>query len=201
MLDLCIPDDLCDLDYTHTLASMVNGMYLLGCEGSILDRLEERFDQMLIDCGSFLTINSELNIESGGLVISTAGTVPITMTKNTNGTANVEGTGTLVVSGSGSGGGACSSVVSGETRGTVQGIRNAAFTYELQVFTEQNAVLTTTCPETIVNTPLVGEDVKLIHLSRANEYRYAEGELVEGGTFVMEITLNNPYIDLPYENR
>ncbi len=199
VLDQCIPDDLCDRDYTYTIASMVHEMKLLGCEDSTVNLLEDRFDQILLDCGSYLTVSSTLNIESGGLEIFTSGVVPITTQLNSDKTATVEGTGTLAVSGSATGGGVCYGIVSGETLVTVQGTRDAAYTYELQVFTEQDAVLTTICPDGTVNTPLAGDDVIVITLSMANGYTFTLNEPVEGGTFMMDITLNNPYISLPYE--
>lgn len=197
VLDLCIPEDFCDRDYMHTIASMVYNMNLLGCEGTTLDLLEDRFNQILIDCSSYLTIHSTLNIESGGLEIFTSGVVPITLQAGSNNTATVEGTGTLLVTGSGYAGGACTGVVIGETVVTVLGTRDAGYTYELQIVTEQNAVLTTTCPDIVTQTPLVGEDLIVITLSSANGYSYTLDSPVEGGTFVMDITLSNPYISLP----
>lgn len=200
VLDLCIPEDLCDRDYTHTLASMVNGMNLLGCEDSIYDLLTKRFDQMLIDCASFLTINSILNIEEGGLEIETSGVVPIAVRLKGDKTATVEGSGTLKVDGKGSAGGACSSTVSGETLVTVLGHRDAAFSYDLQMATQQDALLTTKCPDVTVETPLVGDDILSgVLLNRANGYSYRYDGTVEGGTFTMEVLLNNPYTTLPFE--
>jgi len=200
VLDQCIPDDLCDRDYSHTISSMVRDMELLGCEDSIVDLLGQRFDQMLLNCGSSLVISSVLDIESGGLQIYSSGTVPITTRLNSDKSASVLGTGTLSVTGSGSAGGPCSGTVSGETLVTVQGNRNAAYTYELQVFTAQDALLTTVCPDgTTVNTPLAGEDAILINLSMANDYTYSEDMPVDGGQFVIDISLNNPYISLPVE--
>lgn len=201
VLDLCIPEDLCDRDYTYTIASMVNAMMLLGCENSTFNLLQARFDQILIGCSSYLTMSSTLNIESGGLLIETSGVVPITTKLGSNHTATVEGTGTLEVSGDGSAGGACSSTVSGETVVWVQGNRDAAYTYDIQLITEQNAVLTTTCPDgTTVHTPLVRNDVLSgVILSRANGYSFTYEAPVEGGTYVLEVILNNPYISLPSE--
>lgn len=200
VLDLCIPEDLCDRDYTHTIASMVSGMLLLGCGDSIFNLLEARFDQILLDCGSYLTMSSVLNIEDGGLEIFTSGVVPITTQLNSDKSAKIEGAGTLAVSGSGSGGGVCTSNVSGENSVTVLGTRDAAYRYDLQIFTEQNAVLTTTCPDAVVETPLSDEDVLSgVILSRANGYTYIYEMPVEGGTFAMEVVLINPYIGIPYE--
>ncbi len=105
VLDLCIPEDLCDRDYTHTLADMVKGRRLLGCEGTTIDLLEERFEKMLIDCGTKLTITSQLIIESGGIEINTMGAIPITMKASGKNTADIDSYGTLEVSGSGSAGG------------------------------------------------------------------------------------------------
>lgn len=200
VLDQCIPDDPCDRDYAHTIASMVRGTELLGCEGATFDQVGDRFDQLLLNCESFLTISSVLDIESGGLMISTSGTVPITVQMRRDSAAAVNGAGTLEVSGSGSGGGACTGTVSGESFVTVVGQRNAAYVYELQIFIEQNAWLTTVCPDgSTYVAPLVGEDVKVIHLSMANDFSYSEDEPVDEGQFIMDITLDNPYISLPYE--
>ncbi len=199
VLDQCIPDDQCDRDYTHTIASMVHEMKLLGCADSTVDLLGDRYDQILLDCSSFLTVSSTLNIESGGLIIFTSGIVPITTQLNNDKTATVEGAGTLTVSGSADGGGLCSGIVSGETFVTVHGSRDAAYTFELQVFTEQDAVLTTVCPDVTVDTPLAEDDLITITLSMANGYSYSLETPVEGGTYVLDITLDNPYISLPYE--
>ena len=70
MLAQCIPEDLCDRDYTHTIFAMLQAIKLLGCEGDAIDLLEKRADQVLVDCGTFLTIISELTVELGGIQIS-----------------------------------------------------------------------------------------------------------------------------------
>jgi len=137
---MCTPDDLCDGDYTHTIADMLESMWLLGCEGQTLGLLEERFDQALMDCGTILTITSQLSIESGGIEIYTVGTVPISMTSNGNNTATIDGNGKLEVSGYGDGGGECTGVVSGETSAKVSGTRDASYTYELYVDLAQNSL-------------------------------------------------------------
>lgn len=199
VLDLPLPEDLCDRDYTFTVASMVHDMEILGCESAPeYARLNERFDQTLINCASSLVINTALNIESGGFEILTSGTVPIFTTTHISNNATVEGSGTLTVSGSANAGGACSGVISGETAVDVNGNRDAAYTYTLTLNTYQTAVLTTTCPGMApVVTPLEGAGVQEFTLSLANNFSYTSEEPVEGGTFMMDVVLMNPYTSLP----
>jgi len=199
VLKQCIPEDLCDRDYTHTISNMVLNVSLLGCEGTeAFNLLQQRFDQILIDCASYLTFHSDLDIESGGIVITTEGVVPVTLTKGDDRTATVEGMGSLKVSGKGSAGGACSSVVSGETQVSVYGSRSASFSYELTIILAQIAEMVTTCPGSpSFTTPLTGGESREVTLSTANGYSVTIEEEENGTTYVLDITLGNPYLDLP----
>lgn len=202
VLDKPLPDDLCDPDYTYTLASMVNDMNRLGCDGGTeFERLNERFDQTLINCSSYLTINMNLNVESGGLDMLTTGVVPIFTTTHMGNNATVEGTGDLVVFGSADAGGLCAGLISGKTAVDVAGNRDAAYTFTLTLNTYQTAVLTVVCPDGTTKTDLNGEDVLEISLGPANNFSYSKEEEVEGGgLFMVDIELSNPYISLPSED-
>lgn len=199
VLDQCIPDDLCDRDYTHTIADMIAGMWLLGCEGSTLDLLEERMDQMLIDCATSLTITSQLNIESGGIEINTIGAIPITMTASGNNTATIDSYGTLEVSGSGNAGGDCTAVVAGGTFVNVYGTKDAAYTYELQVLLAQTAVLVTTCPDgSSAEAPLLNNaETREVTLSSANGHSVTIEESGDGYSFIMDVELINAHTSFP----
>jgi hypothetical protein len=198
VLDLCTPDDLCDRDYTHTIADMLEGMWMLGCEGPTLDLLEERFDQVLMDCGTTLTIISQLSIEDGGIEIFTTGAVPITLTSSGNHTATIDGNGTLEVSGYGDNSGQCTAVVSGETSANVTGTRDAAYTFDLQVVLAQNAVITTTCPDgSSYSSPLTGASTKVVSLSSSNGYSVTIEESGDGYSYTIDLELINLYTDLP----
>ena len=201
VLDLCIPDDLCDRDYTHTLAAMVAASRLLGCESTTIDLLEERFDKMLVDCATSLTITSHLSIESGGIDIYTIGAIPIIMTATGKNTADINSSdsyGTLEVSGSGNAGTKCTAVVTGASFVNIYGTRDAAYTYELQVLLAQTAVLVTICDDLIVETPLLNNaERRDATLSSGNGYSKTIEESDDGYSFVMDIELINPYTDLP----
>jgi hypothetical protein len=202
VLDKPLPEDLCDRQYTHTLASMIHDMNLLGCdEGTEFTRLTERFNQMLIDCGSYLTIHMKLNVESGGFEMLTSGVVPITTTRHMGNNATVEGSGILAVTGSSDAGGQCTGVISGVTVVDVAGSRDGAYLFSLTLNTYQNAVLTVICPEGNTDTNLIGEGVREVNLSPANNFTYTSEEEVEGGGLLMvDIELSNPYISLPSED-
>jgi len=199
VLDKPLPDDLCDRDYTHTLASMVHDMNLLGCEGSSeYARLKDRFDQTLINCASYLDIDLDVNVESGGYHMLTSGVVYVNTTTHMSNHATVEGTGKLSVSGNADAGGECTGLLSGETDVDVAGNRDAAYTFTLTLNTYQNAVLTTICPDGSSQTPLLGDGVLEISLGPANDFSYIKEEAIEGGgTYMIDIRLKNPYISLP----
>jgi len=197
VLEQCTPEDLCDRDYTHTIAEMMESMFLLGCdEGSVFNNLMQRFEKILINCSSYLSITSELNIEGGAMVIQTGGVIPLTTSQGSENTVLVEGNGILSVSGSVEGD-VCYGVISGTTAVNVTGNRDAGFTYTLTLNLEQMAVLTTICPDLTYEVPLAGGDSRQVVLSQENGYNVVIEESVENGTFAMEVTLGNPYTDLP----
>jgi hypothetical protein len=182
---------------------MVHDLEILGCEGaSEYDRLNERFNQTLINCASYLEIHMSLDMESGGFTMLTSGVVPIHTTTQMSNNANVVGTGTLQVTGNASAGGGCSAVITGETAVDVNGNRDATYTYTLTLNTYQSALMTTKCPDgSSTETPLAGEDVMGITLSLSNNFNLIKEEPVEnGGTFIMDVKLENPFTGLPAED-
>lgn len=199
VLKECIPNDLCDKDYTHTIGDMLRQMSLLGCEESdIFNQVNERFNSILIDCSTFLTINTTLNIEGDGFIMETSGVVPLTLSKNEFGAINVDGSGVLTVDGKASAGGGCSGKISGSTDATVTGVRDASYNFTLNIALEQNAVLTVTCPDGgYFVTPLVGGSSREVVLSKNNNYSLTIEEEVEGGIFILDVVLDNPYTSLP----
>jgi hypothetical protein len=200
VLDQCIPDELCnDKDYIHTIGDMVRHMNLLGCEGSdVFNKVNERFNSILIDCGSFLTINTVLNIESDGFIVETSGVVPLTLSRNEFGAISVDGTGILTVTGEADAGGACTGEISGTTDATVTGVRDATYNFTLNIALEQYAFLTVTCPDGgPFVTPLVGGSDREVVLSKNNNFSVTIEEEFEGGLFTMDVDLDNPYTSLP----
>ena len=132
-----------------------------------------------------------MNIQGGGFVVITTCVVPITvMTSDEAGMAPVEGSGTLTVGGSTDG--VCTNTVSGSTLADVTGTRDAAYIYVLTISTEQNAILTTVCPDRTLEAPLVGSGARIITLSIDNGFSVTIEEPLDEGTFTMEITLENP---------
>ena len=195
VLDMGMPEDPCCRDYRHTIASMLESMMFLDCDQNpVYDLVDDRFNEVLNDCSASLTINSEMNIQGGGFVVLTTGVVPITvMTSDDAGMAPVEGSGTLSVGGSVEG--SCTNTISGTTIATITGTRDAAHIYLLTIMTQQNAVLTSVCPDRTITTALVGSGSRTITLSEANGFSVTIDELVDEGTFTMEITLENSYTD------
>ena len=128
ILDLGLPDDPCDRNYTHTLTKMMRDMNVLGCvKGDDFERLTEKFEEMLVNCHSFLSIVSDLNIEAGGLTVNSQGVALIFTTSSDSNTGTVEGSGSLAVSGGSNVQGSCTSIVSGTTQVEVSGTRDATF--------------------------------------------------------------------------
>ncbi len=195
VLDMGMPEDPCCRDYRHTIASMLESMMFLDCDQNpVYDLVDDRFNEVLNDCSASLTINSEMNIQGGGFVVLTTGVVPITvMTSDDAGMAPVEGSGTLSVGGSVEG--SCTNTIGGTTIATITGTRDAAHIYLLTIMTQQNAVLTSVCPDRTITTALVGSGSRTITLSEANGFSVTIDELVDEGTFTMEITLENSYTD------
>ncbi|MBN2273158.1 MAG: hypothetical protein JXR41_04680 [Bacteroidales bacterium] len=197
VLDMCVPDNLCDRDYKHTIGTMYRDMTLLGCcDNEACASLEERFNQILINCGSYLIIDSQLVMDGAELVISTIGNVPLMMSTWSGNTAIVQGWGTCEVSGSGEYG-VCMATVSGITNVDVHGNRDASGIYNLTIGTEQNATMLTQCGDLGAETPLVGGDTRQVSLGPDNEYTVDIQEAVQGGSYTATITLMNPWTDLP----
>jgi len=200
VLDQCIPDDICDnKDYKHTIGDMLLEANKLGCdEGDTFNLLQERFDQMITDCGAYLEIDSELDVGPGILLMSTSGVVPLTMRTGSTGGAIIEGFGTLRLSGGG-GFGECDSVVTGVVMAGVLGTRDGDNNYELTVLLEQCGDLTTTCPGDIgtTETPLAGSERREAILNSANGYTQTIEEPVEGGgLYTITVRLFNPTLSL-----
>ncbi len=203
VLNLCIPEDLCDRNYMKAIGDMLAGMWMLGCDGKTKDLVMERFDKLLIDCATRMIITSELSIESGGIVINTLGVVPISMTASGNNTATIDSDGsygTLEVSGGGNAGTNCTAIVIGETFVNVYGTRDAAYTYELQVLLAQTAFLITTCDDVTVETPLLNNaETREATLSIANGFSITIEESGVGYSFTMDVELINAITSLPFE--
>ncbi len=198
VLDMGQPQDPCCRDYTHTIASMVETMMMLGCDQSaVSDRLSDRFNKVLNDCQSIITITSTMDIQAGGFVVETTGAFPITvLEEDESGTASVEGNGTLAVTGSAESE-HCVNTVGGSTLTDVSGTRDAAYTYELEIVTEQDALLTSVCPDRTIETPLVGSGSRTVTLSVANGFMVTIEETIPEGSFTMDISLINPYTSMP----
>ena len=207
VLDLGFPENPCDRDYTLTIASMLQDMMLLGCDiipkcegcehNPEYDRLYERYEETLVDCKSYLSIFSEINIGNGAMIVSTIGVVPLTLTTSNNDKGTVTGEGTLKVSGSANDD-PCSTTIEGVTAVDVYGTRDAAYTYVLTVETYQDAMKTEVCPHNIViKTPMISSGSREMIFSRANDYTVNIEEPIEGGTFKMDVTLFSPYASIP----
>jgi len=179
-------------------------MNLYGCtDNDEYKALEDRYHQMLRDCHSYLIINTVLDMEEqgGNMNIVTDGVVELVLTGTNGSTVLVEGSNSLRVDGSADGGGQCTSTIEGKTLAEVTGSRDAGYTYALEVYTEQNAIMTTSCPKIPdVVTPLLGGSTRNITLSKSNNFTINKTEAIPGGTFTMEIKLDNPYTPLPEAN-
>lgn len=200
ILDDCIPEENCDENYIFTIADMVYNMNLLGCdEGQAFTDLNELFNDALVNCSTRLAIISEMNIGDAEFMTNSQGFVLLEMNMNPDHTFSVTGNGMLTVTGSLASTGDCSGFVTGFTEVNVTGTRNKQNIFELKVVTNQHAMLITVCPEYTVETPMEGEGEIDIELSPANGYTYVMEMELEDGTFVTDISLINPYTDLPYE--
>jgi hypothetical protein len=178
--------------FTAGNADAVIKAFYLGCEYGDSNTLEVSVP-ITVSGNTRLNIFIESNTESGGMVMTTSGTVPLSLTTSGTNDTVVTGTGLLQVSGTANAGGACSGVVSGESYVAVTGTRDAASTYDLTLILTQNAVLTVTCPDgTVVDTPLMGSDAKEVVLSQSNGYLVTEQGADNGTTWVSEVSLDKP---------
>ncbi len=194
ILDMCIPDNLCDTNYKHTIATMTRDMMVLGCEDSpAYPALYERFNQILLDCASYLTIVSTLAIEGGELEIMSIGYTTLNMFACGENELTVQGWGALDVSGDGTYG-VCDATVSGVTAVEVFGTSNTdTHSYELTITTDQNAILYVQCGDLGSETALCGTGTYNSELNPDNGY----SEEISNGDFSMTITLKNPVTSLP----
>lgn len=201
ILDLGVPDDPCNMDYTHTLTQLLADMEIIGCvKNDVYKRLKEKFEEMLGNCNSFLSINSDLDIQDGALSINTKGVVFIYATASDENTATVEGMGSLTVSGGPDVIGDCTATVSGNTQVEVSGTRDASYTFVLTLESNQDAIMVTNCPHNITNeTAMAGEAFKVVTLSRANGFEVSVPMTADEVTYLMTVKLDNPYTTLPRE--
>jgi hypothetical protein len=197
ILNMPKPADPCCRDYKITIGSLLQSMMLLGCESPMYDQVEDRFNDFLEECKTYVVINSYLNVSSGGFTVETSGVVQVTIKDTEDGNATVEGSGSLEVSGNASAGGKCSATISGTTMVQVSGSRDAANFFNLDLNTNQIATMVTKCPDFEQETPLTGGGTQNVVLSPYNGYSITIEEPVDEGTFTMEVTLMNPYTDLP----
>ena len=164
--------------------------YYMGCEFGDNSYKLEASVPIAVSGSTRLNIFIESDTEAGGMVITTTGTVPLTITAAGGNQAAVTGIGTLTVTGTANAGGACSGVVSGSNNVNVTGTRDANATYNLVLTLNQNAVLTVTCPG-IPPVPLVGSDSKNITLSKSNGYSVSEQGDDNGTTWESVVSLDN----------
>jgi len=203
VLEKGLPEDPCSLDYTRTLGNMMADMSVHGCvENKEFEALKERYHQMLRDCQSFLSITTVLNIEEqgGSMKIESTGVAELVLTGHSGSLYVVEGNGTLHVSGDATSGDddVCTSTISGVTLVEVSGTRDPAYTYALDVYSEQNAMMTTVCPRVPqLITPMLGSGSRYINLSKSNNFTISRIEQVPNGTLQVDIQLDNPYTPLP----
>lgn len=203
VLEKSPPDDPCSLDYTRTLGNMMSDMSFYGCvDNKEFEGLTERYHQMLKDCHSYLEINTLLSIEEqgGNMNVESSGVAVLELTGHSGNLAVVEGHGTLLVIGDATGGigDDCTSAISGLTLVEVSGTRDPAYTFGLDVYSEQNAIMTTVCPRVPeFITPLLGSGSRYITLSKSNNFTISRIEQVPNGTLEVDIILKNPYTPLP----
>jgi hypothetical protein len=166
-------------------------------EDPVFNDLNPKFNEAHVNCSTRLTFFSEMNIGDAELTINTQGVVLLEMNTNPENTFNFSGNGLLKVTGSLASPVDCSGFVTGFTEVNVKGTGNNENIIELNVATAQHAMLVTVCPEYTVETPLEGKDDIDIELRPANDYTYAMEFELNDGSFVMDISLINPYTDLP----
>ncbi len=197
VLDLGEPNDPCCSDYAHAIESMNQAMTWCGSQSTASDQLNDRYNDVHSQCHTYLDITTEVSIESGGLLIMTTGEVILTLTGTGDGEASVTGTGELAVSGSGDAGGQCQATIMGQTFVTVSGTRDAAYVYNLAVDMNQVAMMTTVCPDRVVQTALVGGSSKELSLGPGNGFSILENETIPEGTATTQASINNPYVPVP----
>jgi hypothetical protein len=188
------PADPCCEDYAHTMEAMMQAATGCGTGGSTLDQLNNQYNNVHAQCHTYLDITTEVNIESGGLLIMNTGEVMLSLAGIGDGEASVTGTGEITVTGSGNAGGECSATIAGQTFVSVVGIRDAAYVYTLTVQMDQYAMMTTVCPKIVVESPLTGSSSREITLGPGNSFSISETEMIDEGTATVQASLNNPYV-------
>jgi hypothetical protein len=197
VLNLGEPDDPCCSDYAEAISSMKRVMDHCGSQGSTFDQLSDRYDKVHSQCHTVLDITTEVNIESGGLLIMNTGEVTLSLQGTGNGEATVTGTGQLAVGGSGNAGGECTATIDGQTLVSVSGTRDAAYVYTLTLDMNQIAVMTTVCPGIVTQTNLFGGSPRQVILGPADGHSLSETEMIDEGTATIQASLSNPYIPVP----
>jgi hypothetical protein len=61
----------------------------------------------------------------------------------------------------------------------------------------QVALMSTVCPDRVIETPLVGGSSRELTLGPGNGFSISETEAIDEGTVTVQITLQNPYIPVP----
>ena len=197
VLELGEPQDPCCREYAQAIESMMKTMLQCGSQTTTFDQLNERYNTVHGQCHTYLDISVEVNIESQGLLIMTAGEVMITLEGTGNGEATVSGNGELTVAGTGDAGGQCTSTISGQNFVSVTGTRDAAYIYTLTLNMNQVAMMVTVCPDFVTETPLVGGSAKEVTLGPGNGFYLLETETIDEGITNTQVTLHNPYIYVP----
>jgi hypothetical protein len=197
VLKLGQPSDPCCPDYAHTMESMMTAMTGCNLDGSTSDQLSDQYNQVHSQCHTYLDITTELDVASGGFMVMTAGEVIVTLEGTGNHEASVSGMGDLDVTGSSYAGGQCSATISGQTFVNVTGTRDAGYVYMLSIQMDQYAMMTTVCPEAVIQTPLIGGSAREVTLDAGNNFSLLETEEIDEGTVTVHVTLYNPYIPVP----
>jgi hypothetical protein len=176
---------------------MNQAMTWCGSQSTTSDQLNDRYNDVHSQCHTYLDITTEVSIDAGGLLIMTTGEVILTLTGTGDGEASVTGTGELAVSGSGDAGGQCQATIMGQTFVTVTGTRDAAYVYNLAVDMNQLALMTTVCPDAVVQTSLVNGSSREVTLGPGNGFSLLENETIPEGTATVQVSINNPYVPVP----
>jgi hypothetical protein len=193
VLKLGEPTDPCCGDYAQTMEAMMQAAMGCGIGGTTLDQLNNQYNNMHSQCHTYLDITTEVNIESGGLLIMNTGEVMLSLAGIGDGEASVTGTGVLTVTGSGNYG-ECSATIAGQTFVSVTGIRDAAYVYTLTVQMDQYAMMTTVCPGIVQESSLTGGSAREITLGPGNSFSISEIEMIDEGTATVQASINNPYV-------